>query len=470
MSVYPTPKFFEYTNGQFQFEKKIICIVPKAFQSDEIFMELWNNYTFGSCAIELKKQGEEQQIMFGTFSDSFDIDGNEYGISAKESGVLLKANSAQGLLHALFTFLQLIKPLCLEEGNEAFCIPCVKLFDTPAVNFRGTHLCIFPETKLSFLKKTVRLCCFLKYTHIVLEFWGMLQYDCMKELAWENAYTKDEIKPILKEATDMGVEIIPMFNHLGHATASRSCYGKHVVLDQNPKKSLLFEPDGWTWCISNPETRVLLKSVRDELIALCGNATYFHIGCDEAYSFATCDVCTSTDKIKLLADYINEVADDLKLKGIRTIMWGDALLEHEQWKSPYEATSRADQGTHQILPALRKDIIIDDWQYNIKSNDVQTIKHFKENGFDVLVSPFDDSANIKALAEATIHFGAYGFLGTTWHTLHQHFGMLLFAAQNVWSGKPGVSNFYDTESAQLQRKICPVNGAYDEAGWNEKQV
>ena len=30
------------------------------------------------------------------------------------------------------------------------------------------------------------------------------------------------------------MEVIPMINHLGHASASRACYGRHVVLDQNP--------------------------------------------------------------------------------------------------------------------------------------------------------------------------------------------------------------------------------------------
>ena len=39
-------------------------------------------------------------------------------------------------------------------------------------------------------------------------------------------------------------EVIPMLNHLGHAAQSRACFGKHVVLDQNRKRALLYEPDG----------------------------------------------------------------------------------------------------------------------------------------------------------------------------------------------------------------------------------
>ena len=77
-----------------------------------------------------------------------------------------------------------------------------------------------------------------------------------------------------------------MFNHLGHASASRSSYGRHVVLDQNPRLATLFEPDGWTWCLSNPETLELLRAIRSELIELFGEGGFFHIGCDEAYSLS----------------------------------------------------------------------------------------------------------------------------------------------------------------------------------------
>ena len=69
---------------------------------------------------------------------------------------------------------------------------------------------------------------------------------------------KKQIAPLIDEGKAMGMEFIPMFNHLGHASQSRSISGKHTVLDQNPKLETLFEPDGWTWCLSNPDTLKLL--------------------------------------------------------------------------------------------------------------------------------------------------------------------------------------------------------------------
>ena len=135
------------------------------------------------------------------------------------------------------------------------------------------HLCIFPETTLLDLKKYIRLFAMLQYTHVVLEFWGSLKFDTLSALAWENAYTKNEIKEVIKEAKFLGIEPIPMFNQLGHATASRFCYGKHVVLDQNPKLQYLFTPDGWTWDINSETVFELFRQIRKELYELFEKST-----------------------------------------------------------------------------------------------------------------------------------------------------------------------------------------------------
>ena len=87
------------------------------------------------------------------------------------------------------------------------------------------------------------------------------------------------------------MEPVPMINHFGHAPQSRSCMGRHTILNAEPRLSLLFEPDGWTWCLSNPDTYRLLADMRAELCGLFGDGKYFHLGFDEAYSFATCPKC-----------------------------------------------------------------------------------------------------------------------------------------------------------------------------------
>ena len=74
-----------------------------------------------------------------------------------------------------------------------------------------------------------------------------------------------------------------MFNHLGHASQSRFKAGQNVLLDNAPEYEEYFEPGGWTWKVSKPEVKELLRSVRSELCGLFGKGEYFHVGCDEAY-------------------------------------------------------------------------------------------------------------------------------------------------------------------------------------------
>src|SRR5690554_1152800 len=159
------------------------------------------------------------------------------------------------------SFVQMLEPHDLAKGQESFAVPQVSIIDWPAIPFRGLHLCIFPETKMLLLKKVIHLAGLLKYSHVVLEFWGSLQLDAMKELAWPGSLTKTQANELLDVAKRAGVEVIPMFNVWGHAAGSRCSYGRHVVLDQNPMLATLFEPDGWTWCLTNKSTQSLLKDI-----------------------------------------------------------------------------------------------------------------------------------------------------------------------------------------------------------------
>jgi hypothetical protein len=153
---------------------------------------------------------------------------------------------------------------------------------------RMIHICVFPENDLYFIKKLIRLSALCQYTHIVIEFWGMLKYDCLDELSWSHAFTKDEARELITECRDLGIEPVPMFNQLGHATASRLCYGKHVVLDRNPSLQHLFTPDGWAWDIESEEVWLLLKKVRAELYEVFGEGLLDANG--KPYKFSVNDI------------------------------------------------------------------------------------------------------------------------------------------------------------------------------------
>lgn len=469
--IYPQPQKVAWGSGVYEFGKELNCYCnlddPLVL---ETMQELWQNFTMGVGQLNIQPSkklpqfaaaiGTKEPAKAPTLEAGF-----EYSLAVTQEGMAFAAADDKGLIHAFFTALQLINARSLEEGKENFAAPFVTISDRPDLAFRGIHLCVFPETKLVLLEKAVKLAGLMKFTHVVLEFWGTLEYDAMPELHWRDHYfTKEEVKPLINMIRGMGMEVIPMFNHLGHAAAARECFGRHVILNQNPKLAMLFEPDGWTWCLSNPDTLKLLKQIREELMELCGPGAYFHLGCDEARSYATCDLCSQKHGPEMLADFLNDVSGELKAQGRRAIIWGDALLDHRQWQAPNTATG---EEIPKALPLLDRDLMIADWHYSILDSNVPTAKHFKEQGFDVVLSPWDNYENMRGLAEGAKLLGISGVLATTWDRLPGYLRRIPYMAAAMWSGSE--EHLSRTQTASILRKLV-LTEKFEDAGWNKWEV
>lgn len=395
---------------------------------------------------------------------------DEYALSVTKDGVRVLGADETGLLHGLYTLLQMIIPKGNEKADQ-FELAAAQIHDHPKLSMRAVHLCLFPENTLTVIEKAIRLAGILKYSHVILEFWGTLKYDCLKELSWpDHSWSKEEVRRLIDTANRMGMEVIPMFNHLGHATQSRVMYGRHVVLDQNPALAALFEPDGWTWCLSNPKTHELLRKIRMELMDLCGPGEYFHLGCDEAYSFASCPECSQKDGPQMLADYLNGLTEELAACGRKPLIWADALLDSTAWERPTIATSRPDQKTHLALDLLDRRLIMADWQYDIKEASVPSAEYFMEKGFETVLCPWDGHGNIQSLGAAADELNAKGLMVTTWHHLPEMLRILDVGAEYGWRGaKPG-RQFNTTGTAALLRRVMPPHPRYEEAGFGQYEV
>ena len=344
------------------------------------------------------------------------------------------------------------------------------------MDMRSIHVCVFPETTLTLLEKCFTMAGLLKCSHIVLEFWGTIQYDALPEMAWSGrSYSKRQIKPLIELANDFGMEVVPMTNHLGHASQARGGMGKHAVLDQNPRLATLFEPDGWTWCLSNPRVHTLLRRFREELIELCGEGKYFHLGCDEAYSYASCRRCAGKDRVEMLARYLNGLAAELDEQGRRAFIWGDQFLDAQAWKGTgYIATSRPDQMTHLALEKLDRRLIIADWQYSLTEEEkIRSAELFREKGFDVVLCPWDGGGakNTVCLAKAVDRQHLSGLMVTTWHhlpTMMMHFPDHLSAA---WNGADYTPDPHvPFTSSVLIRKLMPKPSRFEDSGFYSWEV
>ena len=468
--------FFDVQNltkltGRYPVEGKIRA-VAHASLCKPVFAEYWNNFSYGLSEIELLPT-DSFTFCIGQ-APVLPLDGESYRVSITESGVSLAACSEKSLICG---FMTLIDRLLMERvnGESRLFLDACTYGETAFIARRMAHFCVFPETELWEIRRFVRLCAFLRYTHLVIEFWGTFRYECLDALSWERAFSADDLREIFAEAQDLGLELVPMFNHYGHASSGRVMHGKHVVLDRSPQYAYLFDETGWAWNIGLPETIDLQKKMRQELTELCGAGSFFHIGCDEIYGFdyserAMEEICT----------HINAVAQSLAENGRKPILWADMFLPRtlkNQTGNTYTAACPSGNASSFMLSKLDKNVLLADWQYDACRFPVETSLYLKEKGFSVLLCPWDRGMNRTnaCLETAKIH-GLDGILHTTWHTLSSGMPYVAKTARGCFL-PAGAKDMRDenqalhfNKTAEILRKVYPCGGDYRKSGWSKKEI
>lgn len=423
--------------------------------------KLWHGFTFSSSDITLIG-GENCTFTMGNVKTVSLPQDKEYAISVTVDGVSVAGRDFGGLMRGFFALLMNIEYENLKIGEEILRIPVFEATSNYKLKNRMIHICVFPDNDKYYIQKLIRLAGVCQYTHIIFEFWGSLKYDCLKELAWQDAFSKEDVKEFIKETRELGMEPIPMFNQLGHATGSRVCHGKHVVLEQNPLLQPLFTPDGWAWNINSSEVKKLLKDIRLELYELFGETEYIHIGCDEAYYYSAC-----TEERKKLPSFLKELTDEVVSEGKRPMIWMDMLLE--RWKYPdCYATCPAEE-VETLTNALNPKTVMVDWQYNIKKSPIPTLESLKSNGFDVMGAPWYGRQNYIAHINTLTENNMFGIMLTTWHTLKEQMPSILGCAKECgaimfpWGANSGLRE----ETATLLRRVSFLGNNYETSGWTK---
>ena len=339
-----------------------------------------------------------------------------YVLDVGAKGATLIARTPRGLLYAAQTLLQLVRA---ERGAKQAA--GARIVDYPQLGFRGLHICIFPNTELAGVRQAILLAARYKYNAIVIETWASLQSASHPETAYESAYTPAQLKPLIEMGKALHMEMIPMLNSWGHASGMRANSAQHVVLDRFPQFKPLYEPDGWAFCLTNPDIYGQLFDRYAELIALVGNPNYFHIGLDEAWGHRgqmTADACRGSDPRATLSRHIKKLYDYFAQRQIRVIAWHDMFIErnHPQLGRLSPANSIPPINSHLVLDELPKNLVIDAWNYS-ETGEWPVPQYFAQRGFPVLVSPWKVRNNAVALVNTAKRLNVMGMLETTWDSL-----------------------------------------------------
>jgi len=431
----------------------------------ELMTELFSNFAYG-VRFTVLKDAPENTFYLGAAKNLTPASG-ECILAIDADGITVTGVDFSAMMRGFTVLLEKIRQ---QKTDRCWYAEEENCEISPDVGIRFIHLCVFPETKLEFLQKCIRSFALVRFSHVVLEFWGMLQFDCMKELSWPCAYTKEQLRPLIREANALGMEVVPMFNHLGHAAACRSRYGKHVVLDQNPAYEYMFNSYGWVWDFSLPEVRELLRKVRAELMEICGPGKYFHLGCDEADGMPT-----DTETGEALCVYLNGIEAELEAEGRQAIIWGDMMLCRSEFADTPESGEclSTPELSAAMFRNLSRNIIIADWHYNVKTEYVwKTSLKFAENGFRVLAAPWHARDNIRSAMISVKEGGFMGLMQTTWHTLYQQYPSMLYSGLLSYNKEQCASlcSVLQVYAAHISRKALPACGDIEKAGWSENTV
>ena len=481
--IFPTPAVYTAKDDNFIFEDKVYLTVPENFSNThfkKLVPELWNNFTAGKSELVIVKSPNLRTTAYISTSLTAIIQNTktdyEYELKCERCGIIINYKCENGLIHAFSTLLQVLPPYSLKE--KCFVLPCFEVKDKPALAFRGMHLCVFPETSLTFLKKMVRLFGLMKCTHIVIEFFATFSFECFPYLAWENSFAKEDIAPIVNDGKALGIEFIPMFNHFGHAGGSRFRSGKNVVLDRAPEYEEYFLTGGWTWNTENTDVLELHEKMRRELCELFGEGKYFHIGCDEVYAAEPFADPYDKNENQSFMKFINDTAEKIKAMGRTPIMWGDMFLDDKDFPYPYcgNIAHRCCDGENN-LKTLSDNVIIADWQYNIDGTRRESVDLFLgyKDKSSLILCPWTGFDNIKGRCDIAKEYGLLGVMGTTWNDICRDPKLAVYTACLMWETKENETpsnrwEVFKMMTAQNIRKLVPSGGVYENAGFYEKEL
>lgn len=375
-----------------------------------------------------------------------------YILNVDTQDAVIVAETPRGLLYGSQTLLQLVQPDASGQGSR---LPGARILDYPQLAFRGVHLCIFPNTELAAIRQAILVAARYKYNAVVIEAWASLASRKRPETAYPHAYTPDQLRPLVELARSLGMEVIPMLNSWGHASGMRSRSSQHVVLDRFPQYRELYEPDGWSFCLSNPAIYPHLFDRYEELLELTGPTRYFHLGMDEAWGhlgLAESNNCRGSEPRKLLVEHLRKLHGYFAERKIQVLMWHDMFIQrdHPELGRLSPANSVPPFNSHLALDELPKDVIIAAWNYD-EGREWPVPKYFRDKGYPVVVCPWKSQRNTISLLNTAKQLDLLGLLATTWDSLDVALPSVAEAGVLAWTA-PG----YDLKQIPFDHWVAEI--------------
>lgn len=194
----------------------------------------------------------------------------------------------------------------------------------PCFEKRGIHMDLkgVPATA-NRMVELLRLFAAMRYNVVLIECEDSFPWTVDKRFRSPTAYTPEDIARFVKTAKELGLELIPLVQCLGHMENPLSVEG-YEHLREIPEIEAGLNPLA-------TGARDLIQDMVDDLLALMPDTKYFHLGGDEARTFGknpeTRAYIEKHGKGALYMHHVEPILDSLNARGIRPILWHDMMID-----------------------------------------------------------------------------------------------------------------------------------------------
>lgn len=288
---------------------------------------------------------------------------------------------------------------------------------------RGIHVMFRGQPNLAALERLVgEMIPPLGFNWLIVEINGYFKYASHPEAAEAEAIGKEEARRLTKMARDNGINLVPMYNCLGHQSwraTPAALLRSHPEFNEAPDADTAAE-DFYcmSWCPNHPGVNPVVNDLFDELLdAFEANA--FHVGMDEVFIIGHCPRCKGTPNHDLFAKAVNDYHQHLVgTRGVEMMMWGDRLLDAKTMG--YGLWESSENDTHQAVDKVPTDIVMCDWHYEIME-EFPSVRFFQDKGFQVWPASWNKEKSIRRFVEVARRDATdkmIGYMATTWTNLN----------------------------------------------------
>jgi hexosaminidase len=356
IALIPKPRNLTILPGE------ILLSAPITLSGDDRTQPIQEHFasSYGSI-FRAKGAGSAAQISLKLVEElKIDLGGEGYQLDISGERITIQAPRSAGLFYGMQTVRQLLPT---EGSDGGISIPCMSIVDKPRFKWRGFML---DEARHFFGMETIKkVLDWLAFFNLNVFHWHLTDYQGwrveinqyprltdvggrragsqttsfskkyrgMDMTPHEGWYTQDEIREIIRYATERHITIVPEVDLPGHFGAALAAYPHLGCTKEEMEVRTEWGIFKDVACIGSQETREFLHNVLDEFCGLFPGP-YIHLGGDEVETeqWEACPECQRVKEENNLGNFaglnsliMNDLGAYLKQKGKTPIVWNEAL-------------------------------------------------------------------------------------------------------------------------------------------------